>query len=50
VPTSKFVADLKKKLSTEPSELSEDEIAVLARAYEDYQAKNPSKEEGEAEE
>lgn len=39
VPTSKFMADLRKKLSTDPSDLSDDEIAVLARAYEDYQAK-----------
>lgn len=39
VPTSKFMADLKKKLSTDPSDLSDDEIAMLARAYEDYQAK-----------
>jgi hypothetical protein len=49
VPTSKFVANLTKKLSTDPSELNEDEIAILARAYEDYQARNPSKEDGETE-
>jgi len=42
VPTSKFMADLRKKLSTDPSDLSEEEIAVLARAYEDYQAKSPT--------
>lgn len=46
VPTSKFMADLKKKLSTDPSDLSDDEIAVLARAYEDFQ----SKQTGEASE
>ncbi len=45
VPTSKFMADLKKKLSTDPSDLSDEEIGVLARAYEDYQAKTKSDEE-----
>lgn len=39
VPTSKFMADLKKKLSTDLSDLSDDEIATLAHAYEDYQSK-----------
>ncbi len=39
VPTSKYMAELKKKLSTDPSELSEDEIQILASAYEEYQAK-----------
>lgn len=39
VPTSKFMADLKKKLSADASDMSDDEIAVLARAFEDYQAK-----------
>lgn len=37
LPTSKFMADLKKKISSDPSELSDGEIAVLAKAYEDYQ-------------
>ena len=40
VPTSKYMAELKKKLSTDPSELSEDEIQILASAYEEYQAKH----------
>ena len=39
VPTSKYMAELKKKLSTDPSELSEDEIQILSSAYEEYQAK-----------
>lgn len=39
VPTSKYMAELKKKLSTDPSELSEDEIQMLSSAYEEYQAK-----------
>lgn len=45
VPTSKFMADLKKKLSTDPSDLSDEEIGMLARAYEDYQAKAKPDEE-----
>lgn len=45
VPTSKFMADLKKKLSTDPSDLSDEEIGILARAYEDYQAKAKPDEE-----
>lgn len=46
VPTSKFMADLRKKLSTDPSDLSDEEIAVLARAYEDYQAKTGDEGQG----
>ncbi len=45
VPTSKFMADLKKKLSTDASDLSDEEIGMLARAYEDYQAKAKPDEE-----
>lgn len=48
VPTSKFMADLRKKLSTDPSDMSDEEIAVLARAFEDYQAKTKP-DEAEAE-
>ncbi len=48
VPTSKFMADLKKKISSDPSEMSDEEIAVLARAYEDYQSKTkPGEQEPE---
>jgi hypothetical protein len=42
VPTSKFMADLKKKLGGDLSEYSDEEIAILARAYEDYQSKQGS--------
>jgi len=40
VPTSEFIANLKKKLSVEPSDLSDDEIGVLKRAFDDYDSKN----------
>lgn len=39
VPTSKYMAELKKKISSDPSELSEDEIQMLSAAYEEYQTK-----------
>lgn len=39
IPTSELVANLKKKISTDASDYSDDEIAVLAQAFEAYQAK-----------
>lgn len=39
VPTSKYMAELKKKISTDPSELSEEEVQMLSAAYEQFQAK-----------
>lgn len=40
VPTSKYMAELKKKLTSDPSDLSEDEIQMLSKAFEDFQAKH----------
>lgn len=40
IPTSEFIANLKKKISTDPSDLSDEEIGLLKRAFDDYEAKN----------
>ncbi len=37
VPTAKYFAELKRKISTDPSELSQEEIDMLAAAYEELQ-------------
>lgn len=37
VPTANYVAELKRKLSTDPAEMSEEEVQMLARAFDAYQ-------------
>lgn len=39
VPTSKYMAELKRKLTTDPSELSEEEVTMMAKAFEEYQTR-----------
>lgn len=47
VPTSKYMAELRKKISTDPSELSDEEIEMLSAAYEAYEVKKAQDKAGE---